>query len=242
VRNMLEGEFLTNVGLLVLCYSYVLFVIFVSGKVESFFDASSGFSRKFLHMMIGNLVFIIPFFSLNSFPLNFPFFVAAPFVVVTFLATPYSYKAIHRRMGRLSTLTEKGHSLGLLFYALSYTILAFFFSPRAYLIGVGVLPMAYGDASASFIGEKYGKTKYRIFDTKSIEGSMAMFLVSLASLAFGLYFFSLIYHFSFFDLIPGILGATLIATLAEGLSPRGFDNLTVPLLSVLSFLVLGGGL
>ncbi len=235
---MFEGELATNVLLMLVCYVYVLAVIFVSGKLDKFLDISSKTSRKFLHIMIGNLPFIIPFFS----PAIFPTLVAAPFIVVTFLATPYSpFKSINRKLRGLSEITGEGHRWGLVFYAVSYTCLAFLFSQESYVIAAGILPMAYGDAAASIVGEKFGRHKYTLIARKSFEGSSAMFLVTLASLTIGLIFFSVIYSFSFLSKIPALLSAAVVATIVEGFSPLGFDNLTVPTFSVLTFLLYGGG-
>ncbi|MBS7637928.1 hypothetical protein KEJ49_03425, partial [Candidatus Bathyarchaeota archaeon] len=91
-----------------LCYTYILAIIFVSGRMIKF-KISRRFSRKFLHVMIGNLSFIIPFFTYNTFPLNFPFFVAAPFIILTFLVSPYSpYKGVAGRFRELGDITEEG--------------------------------------------------------------------------------------------------------------------------------------
>ena len=240
---MLDNETLVNLGLLVICYAYIFLVILVSGKMEGFMHVSSKTSRKFLHMMIGNLPFIIPFFSYNTFPLNFPFFVAAPFILVSLLASPYSpSKRIYEKMKGLSVLTEGGHQLGLVFYSISYTLLALFFSTKPYVIAAGILPMAYGDASAALIGEKYGRRRYHVFAKKSLEGSIAMFLASFISLAASLIFFSILYSLPFYSLILAALGVALVAVLAENLSPLGIDNLTVPLSSALIFFVLTGGM
>jgi len=238
---VLSSDILLNVILMLLCYAYIVLVIFVSGKLGCL-NVSRRSSRKFLHIMIGNLPFVIPFFTYNSFPLNFPFFVAAPFVLVTFLACPYSpFKGFYEKMKGLTDITEEGHQLGLVFYAVSYTFLALFFSSKPQVIAAGILPMAYGDAFASFMGERYGKRKYRILAAKSLEGSAAMFLASFLSFTFSLIFFSAVYSFSFFDGFWASLGVALIATLVEGLSPHGFDNIAVPALSALTFLALGGG-
>jgi phytol kinase len=231
-------EIMTNVILMLLCYGYVLIVIFISGKIDRVLNISQKTARKFLHIMIGNLPFIIPFFSLAIFPT----LVAAPFILVTFLATPYSpFKGINRNLKGLSVITEEGHQWGLVFYAIAYTALAFLFGEKAYIIAVGILPMAYGDAAASIVGEKYSKHTYTLVAKKSLEGSIAMFLISFAGLAGSMLFFSYIYQFSFFSKIVAVLAASAVATLAEGFSPMGFDNLTVPLFSVLTFLLYGGG-
>jgi dolichol kinase len=240
---MFDGEIFTNSILLIACYAYVLFIILISGKMDSVFHISRKSSRKFLHVMIGNLPLIIPFFSYNSFPLNFPFLVAAPFILVTFLASPYSpWRGVYEKMKSLSDITEEGHQLGLVFYAISYTLLALFFSAKPYVVAAGVLPMAYGDASAALIGEKYGKRTYRVFARKSLEGSITMFLASFISFAVSLVFFSVLYLFPVSKMMLAALGVALVATLAESLSPLGFDNITVPILSALTFLILSGGL
>ncbi len=239
---MLDNETLANLALLITCYAYIFLVVFVSGKMEGS-RVSSKTSRKFLHMMIGNLPFIIPFFTFNSFPINFPFFVAAPFIFVSLLASPYSpSKLFSEKMKGLSILTEGGHKLGLVFYSISYSLLALFFSAKPYIIAAGVLPMAYGDASAALIGEKYGKRHYQVFAKKSIEGSITMFVVSFLSFAVSLVFFSFFYPLAVYNLVLTALMVALVAVLAENFSPSGVDNLTVPLLSALTFLFLTGGL
>jgi len=232
------AELTENALLMVGCYLYVFAVILLSGKLDKFLGISSKTSRKFLHIMIGNLPFIIPFFTLAIFPT----LVAAPFILVTFLATPYSpFKSVNRKLKGLSEITGEGHQWGLVFYAISYTCLAFLFAQKSYVIAAGILPMAYGDAAASIVGEKFGRHKYTLVARKSFEGSLAMFLVTLASLTAGLAFFSIVYGFSFLPKIPALLSATVVATLVEGFSPMGFDNLTVPAFSVLTFLLYSGG-
>jgi phytol kinase len=240
---MLDDTLLLNIFLLAMCYTYVSIVILVSVKASKLFGFSVKSSRKFLHIMIGNLPFLIPLFTLNSLPLNFPFFVAAPFVLVTFLATPYSpARTLSDRIKGLTGITEDGHHLGLVYYAFSYTVLALFFASKPYVIAAGILPMAYGDASAAIIGERYGKTLYQVFAKKSIEGSAAMFLVSFLSLEASLFFFSFFYSLPIISVTLAALGVALVVTLAEAFSPLGFDNVTVPMLGALVFLLLSGGI
>ena len=237
---MFDAEVWVNLALLGFCYGYILIVIFTTGRIRRGLSMNS--SRKFLHIMIGNLPFLIPFFSYNKFPLNFPFFVAAPFIVVTFLVSPYSpVKNLGRKMPELSAVTEGGHQLGLVFYAVSYTVLALFFSAKPLVIAAGILPMAYGDAAASLVGEKFGRHQFRIFAHKSVEGSVAMFAVSFASFVVSLLFFSAFYSFSLFNSVLIALGVAAVATVSEALAPRGVDNLTVPFFSSLLYLFLMGG-
>ncbi|MDH5481905.1 MAG: phosphatidate cytidylyltransferase [Candidatus Bathyarchaeota archaeon] len=239
---MFNNEIFLNLFLMLLCYAYTLLIIFVSSKLDNFFSVSRKVPRKFLHIMIGNLLFVIPFFTYNSFPLNFPFFVAAPFILVTFLASlHYPFRKFGKKLKGLADLTEEGHQQGLVFYAFSYTFLALFFATKPHVIAAGILPMAYGDALASLGGEKYGRRRYKIFAEKSLEGSMVMFIASFSSFAISLAFFSTLYPFLFFDKIFSSLAVALVGTLTESVSPKGFDNLTVPALCTLVFLLLGGG-
>jgi dolichol kinase len=217
------------------CYAYILSMIFLSSKIGSFLPMSRKASRKFLHAMIGNLPFVIPFFSSSIYPV----LVAAPFILVTFAVSPYSpYVNSLSRLRGLAEITEGGHRLGLILYAVSYTVLALFFASRPYVIAAGILPMAYGDSLASIVGERWGRTRYRLPADKSLEGSMAMFLGSLLSLLIGVAFFSQVTALSLVDGVLPALGAAAAATLVEAFTPLGFDNLTVPASGAIAFLAL----
>lgn len=239
-ESMISAEAWTNIILLGVCYGYIIATILLTGKIGQRLSQNS--SRKFLHIMIGNFAFLIPFFSYNTLPLNFPFFIAAPFVLVTFLVSPYSpMKTLSRKMSGLTEVTSGGHHLGLVFYAISYTILAFGFSAQPHIIAAGVLPMAYGDAAASLVGERFGRRRCRIFGKKSVEGSAAMFGVSFVSLAAALFFFSLLLTMPLLNSVMVAVAVACVATITEVATPRGFDNITVPLLGALTLLLLAGG-
>ena len=233
------GEFFMNVLLMLLCYLYILFIILISSRTNKLLHVSQKASRKFLHAMIGNLPLIIPFFTSNIYPV----LVAAPFILVTFFASPYSpFKNISEKLKGLADITEEGHYLGLVFYAVSYTFLPLFFASKPHVIAAGILPMAYGNGAASLVGEKYGKRRYKLVADKSLEGSIAMFLASFFSLTISLLFFSSLYSFSVLGKIFPALAAATVATLVESFTPLGFDNLTVPIFSALVFLLLSGGI
>ncbi len=236
---MASEDVIRNVFLMLLCYAYIIIIIVLSGKMTRIFHISQKASRKFLHAMIGNLPFVIPFFTASIYPA----LIAAPFIVVTFIASPSTpFKNLSKKMKGLAELTEEGHHLGLVFYAVSYTILALLFASRPYIIAAGILPMAYGDSAAALIGERYGKTKFKLIASRSLEGSAAMFLTVSVSVVLSLAFFSAFYPLSSLNWMVAALAVAAVTTLIEALSPKGSDNLTVPAAGTLTLLLLTGGI
>jgi phytol kinase len=236
---MFSEDVTQDLLLMLLCYAYIVFIIVLSSKIAAFLHVSQKASRKFLHAMIGNLPFVIPFFTASIYPA----LVAAPFILVTFIASPLSpFKNAGKKMKGLAEITEEGHHLGLVFYAVSYTVLALLFASKPYVIAAGILPMAYGDSAASLIGERYGKTKYRLTASRSLEGSVAMFLTGFVSVVASFAFFSIVYSFPFYEWIIPAFAVAALTTVTEALSPKGSDNLTVPAVGALTLLLLTGGI
>jgi len=181
-------------------------------------------SRKILHIMTGNIAFLLPVFQTREVMV---FLAAGPFILFTFLMSPYS--PIKSIKGKTS---ESGHGLGLVYYAIAWTVLAYFFFDAKETIAIGILAMSYGDGLASLIGIKYGKKKYQVFeDVKSYVGSTAMFVFT-----FILMVIALLYYQMFSSTIPPLIFETLvlllfiagISTIVEGITPMGLDNLSVP--------------
>jgi phytol kinase len=229
-----------NLVLLGACYLYIILIIVITGKIKD--RLPKNLARKFLHIMIGNFIWIIPFFTYVAFPLNFPFFVAAPFILLTFLVSPGTpFKDLTKKLSGLGDVTFGGHTYGLVFYAISYTILAAFFSNQPWLIAAGIIPLAYGDAAASIVGLKWGKHQFNISAKKSTEGSLTMFATCFLVLTASFAFFGFLYPLPITNYLLASLGAAVVATLSEALTPRGLDNLAVPILSAAAFLPLIGG-
>ena len=229
----------SNLLVMAACYLYIVFIIIFSGALKRASLISTRTSRKFLHAMIGNLPLIMPHFT----EAIYPFLVASPFIVVTFLATPYSpFQNLLDRLGSLGELTEVGHSTGPIMYAISYTLLSYLYGTSPYIAAAGIFPMAYGDSSAALIGMRYGTTKFRVFEEKSLQGFLGMFLGSLVSLTLGMLYFSGIYGFTLGSQLIPIISVSFVTTIAEAISPRGLDNIFVPLLGAFTFIVTGGGI
>jgi phytol kinase len=182
-------------------------------------------SRKFLHIMTGNIAFILPLFETREI---MAFVAAGPFILFTFLMSPYS--PIKSMRGKTS---EAGHGLGLVYYAITWTVLAYAFFDHREIIAMGILAMSYGDGLASLIGIKYGKRKYCVFkDTKSYVGSITMFVCTFLLLVIALLFYTE-------PLTTRVMAYLLcmagVATIVEGVTPLGLDNLSVPFVAALMY-------
>ncbi|MDD3986031.1 MAG: SEC59/DGK1/VTE5 family protein, partial [Methanobacterium sp.] len=176
-------------------------------------------------IMVGNVIFILPLFT-NQYIITF--LAAAPFILLTFLMSPYSPIKLHDQ------ISASGHGLGLVYYSISWTFLAFFFFNQPVIIAVGIVAMSYGDGMAALIGENFGKHKYQIFgDRKSFEGSIAMFLVLMVMLTLVLIYYNV--PILTIVIIPIV---ALVATIFEGITPKGLDNITACFSAVGAYLLL----
>ena len=202
-------------------YIYVAIMLIVTEKILHKYPSVS---RKVLHIMVGNVAFLLPIFQTKE---VMAFLAAGPFIIFTFLMSPHT--PIKSIRGKTSAA---GHSMGLVYYSITWTVLAYVFFDNMVVIAIGILAMSYGDGFASIIGSKFGKRKFNIFgDEKSYIGSFSMFVFTLITMIVAVLFYEIsltFQHFMFLSLIA------LVGAVIEGITPRGFDNLSVPF--VISFL------
>ena len=208
-------------------YIYVILLLIFTEKILS--KKYPRASRKILHIMTGNIAFILPVFQTREMMV---FLAAGPFILFTFLMSPYS--PIKSVRGKTS---EAGHGLGLVYYAIAWAVLAYIFFDTKEVIAIGILAMSYGDGLASLIGIKFGKKKYQIFeDVKSYIGSYAMFIFTFIMMIVALLFYGkLSLNYETLFLLLCIAG---ISTIAEGVTPKGLDNLSVPFVAAILYFLL----
>ncbi len=217
----------TDIIALIIVYIYVAAIFVIA---ESVLKTRPEVSRKFLHIMVGNMIFAMPFFSD---PWVMVWFLTLPITIALFFLTEYSPINIE------NSVTESGHALGLFFYAGIWTVLIAVFTNYLWIVALAIVPMVYGDGFAALIGQKFGRVKYFVFGgQKTLEGSLTMFVVtSVMSVFVWMVFTTIGYSMPEFNLFA-ILGISAVATVCEAISYGGIDNLTVPAItSILYFLV-----
>ena len=126
---------------LVIVYLYVVVIFLLAEKV---LKSKPEVSRKFVHIMVGNMIFAMPFFSDPSILL---WFITLPITIALFFLTEYSPITIH------NSVTESGHALGLFFYAGIWSVLLLIFpillDPNLlWIVALAIVPLVYGDKNS----------------------------------------------------------------------------------------------
>lgn len=213
---------MTDLVYVAISFGFVFFVIMVSTVLQNRKILDDEGARKFVHIGVSHWWFFVFLFE------NIGFAIIAPiaFILLNYLSYRQNiFKAIER--------SGKGN-LGTVYFPISLLLLVIFTflvgeaKTYQYLGALAMLILGYGDGLAAVIGKKFGKTI--LIKGKSVEGSLVMFLASAFVTAFVL----IIYTPSI--ALPGLFLALIpfIATVIEMFTPKGFDNLTVPL-GVLAF-------
>jgi uncharacterized protein (TIGR00297 family) len=206
---------------------FVVLVLVISEVIRKMGRFSTEFTRKFVHIGVSHW-WIVAMILIE----DIRYAIIPPIIFV--LLNYYSYKKdLIKSMER----GKDSSDLGTVYFPISLIILILLTWNGGLLGGdlkhlgaLGALTMGYGDGFAAIIGENYGRRKYKIFgNEKSLEGSIAMFFFS--------YLVTTIILGGFLGLDANTLriGFTVavLAALTEALTPYGFDNLTVPVLSTL---------
>lgn len=173
----------------------------------------SEISRKFIHLTVGSFVAFWPFFlSWNQIRL-----LSLGFVVVVLVSKWLNiFQAIH---------SVQRPTWGEIYFALVVGGLTFLTHSKA-VYAASLLQMSLADGMAAIVGVEYGikrGKKYLIFGhAKSVVGTLAFFLTSLALI--------LGYSLGARHLDPiYIVAIPAAATVVENLAVQGLDNLVVPL-------------
>lgn len=204
--------------LILISFAYIGFVILVASVISKFSKYPKELTRKFIHIMVGNWVFLYPYFH----SLHGLLFVPIVFMFINTISFKYTLIEAMER--------EENDGYGTVYYAISLAILVYFAYTlkQSIVLYVGILIMAYGDGFAAIVGRRLGRNlPIKGFKTKSIPGSATVFLVSFLVTTISL-------SLSTIDVtLPQTLVIALItasvALSIELLGTNGLDNLTLPL-------------
>jgi uncharacterized protein (TIGR00297 family) len=199
----------------------LILCVVVGELIRKHFHWTAEVTRKFVHISVGIIIFFAPqLFHTALIPLGLAFIAVCSMAIAV-------------RKGLLVGMHGTTRfSYGTMFYPLSFFILIIlFWNKYPEIISLSMFGLAIGDATAAIVGEslRHPKIFYLTSDKKSIEGSMTMFIVSNIVLLCGMYFLGLFSKYTIGYLFITALCTSLITTIWEALSSKGFDNFTVPM-------------
>jgi phytol kinase len=160
---------------------------------------------------------------------------------------------IFYRQQTFKTMDTEESTPGTVYFAVSITVMFVWLwrtggaLDRVPYAAAAVMAMTLGDAFASIVGKRWGKHFYTVWGhTRSWEGTAALAVTGLAGIALTLALLPGSALSPNSVPLPGIgivtvsLAGTAAAAISEALSPKGTDNLTVPLVSGSVMLLLSG--
>ena len=149
----------------------ITFFIGLAEIARKVLKLSPEFSRKFVHVMVGILVSLAPFFLQSS----------TPVILLGVIFTILNYVALKKDSLKGMHPTERV-SFGTVYFPIAFTLLVIMFWDRnIVLFIVAMLILAFSDTAATVIGERINsKHKFILwYDKKSWPGSIAFFLMTL---------------------------------------------------------------
>lgn len=229
-----------DVAGLVLVYAYVGLVVSLAAWARKRIPDLD--YRKVIHILVGNIVFLWWVFDDRW---TMGLLAALPFVFLLLMVTPGSpLKGLTGSF--LDEATEQGHGYGLVYYAVSWTLLALLLFDNRMVGGIAIAAMSFGDGLGGLLGKRYGRRK--LYREKTCVGTMGVFLgTTISSLAVMAFYTSLggyLPQLGAPELAPvSAVAAALVAgafvAIVELFSPGEYDNLIVPLSTAALMLLIG---
>jgi len=213
---------------LVLAFLYVSLILALGEGLRRGLHLSVEFTRKFVHIGVGMVAFLLVWlFQTWQWAILPPL----AFIVINYIS--------YRRQIFAGMETGERGQLGTVYFPISFAVLIPLFWSFPALLVASLMPMTWGDAFAAIIGKRWGAHQFTVLgQTRSLEGSLAMFAFSFIATLITLLVFAQPIGTS---LVLALL-VSLVVTIIEAVSPFGIDNLTVPLTSALVLYLLSGAI
>jgi phytol kinase len=212
---------LYNILITVLAFIYVFGVVAIMDyAVKKGFP--SDISRKVVHIAAGSWLIFWLLYDSSHWTKCFNI---APAFVWTILLLLKGFTADENDQA-VKTMTRHGDRKELIRGPLYFTIImniagTYFYGTSFALTTMGFL--TWGDGLAPVIGSRFGKHPFKIFSTKSVEGSITFFVFGLL----GALLFNLLFHQTIS--VQLIFLCAVVTTIVEAMSPKDLDNILIPI-------------
>jgi len=203
------------------CLAGVFALLIISELLGQRKKLHGDLQRQFVHITVGSFIAFWPWLiGWRTIQI-----IGVAMLAVVLLNRRYKLTDFYTKVGR--------RSYGDVFYALAIISSALLTDEKIFF-AVAMLTMALGDGLANIIGQRYGQRwKYKFWGhTKTVYGSMAMWLVSISVLGIGLLFVTDIVDYSEYGTLLLLLPPALV--LVENAAVWGLDNLLVPAVIIMT--------
>jgi phytol kinase len=222
---------------------YAVIILTIADITRKKRNLGSEVTRRIVHLFAGAAIWTVPFFP-------HPWvatLVGLTFVIMLSLANTDRFSGFFAAMARPEDL-ENNSVRGPFWYAVSITILTAIFTFSGYhqlyfIPAAAIHIMMFGDGMSAPIGMRYGQNSTRVIcgSNRSFPGCLSVFIFGflgalLAFWWFGIYtladpIFAAGGNILWFKMIGLALIGAITATFVELVSPKGTDNVTLPLIT-----------
>ena len=206
----------------------IFFVLGIAETIRNYTGRPPESTRKFVHIFIGLIICFCPIL----FKVNIQIILLSSlFIVIN------TYLLLSEKFKSMNATSRK--SYGTIYFPLSVLMLSFFWwdKPISFILAILVLTLA--DPIAAIFGARQRHTFTPWIDKKSVRGTSAMLGSSFLIILLGTDIFSKLYGSNFFIPLPILFGlgifTAISATLSELISYRGSDNLSIPIITFISY-------
>ncbi len=220
---------------------YAGMVLTIADLARKKLNLGSETTRRIVHLFAGAAIWTVPFYP-------HPWvatLVALTFVIMLALANTDRFGGFFAAMARPEDL-EHNSVRGPFWYAVSITILTGIFTFTGYhslyfIAAAAIHIMMLGDGMSAPIGMKYGANSTRVIfgSNRSIPGTLAVFAFGFIGSLIAFWWFGIFSvqvflsggNILWFEMIILALTGALTGTIVELVSPKGTDNITLPLVT-----------
>lgn len=221
------NPFIQNIIVTALTFIYVFGLLAILNFCVTKFKLPQDISRKITHIGAGSLIVFLPLYN----DLHWSKYLNVTIFVVWIILLIQKGLFANDDDEAVKTMTRNGEKSELLKGPLYFVIVATICGTLFYKTFPGIMAIAtlgWGDGIAPIVGSRYGRLKYEVLSSKSVEGSLSMLLAAFAASTF---FVWLIIP-NELDILRILLLST-IATVVEACSPKEIDNILIPTVVIL---------
>ena len=240
---------LLDMLIVLITYIYIIATIMIPVQLKKRDKITKFQARKAVHLFSGLAVLTTPYYSWPWWAV----IIVSSMTLLTLLSSKKSnikqLKELYDSIGEQAE-EKAGYLQGPFHYCLSITILitifVIFAPDQMYFPIAGILLMIISDTFASVIGKKYGKRKINLpwlNTTRSLEGSVAFFISGFLLCFFAFTILGVSnpitqVHLSLEIALLYSLITSALATVIELISPSTWDDLTIPIATVVCVFLL----